>query len=163
MSRWNPALHPRDPAGRFTEAGITPGWARQISDRVGSSRAEQHMAAARHGGADWHREFVAAQRVRHEGLRLDLYPTSSGHLVLSRIQLPTKGTGAGTQIMNELTELADQHGVPLALTPSADFGGSVPRLTRFYRRHGFVPNKGRARDLTVSESMIRLPRRAAAR
>jgi hypothetical protein len=59
--------------------------------------------------------------------------------------------------MDELTAYADAYGLNLATTPSADFGGSVARLRRFYARFGFAPNKGRSRDYGTQETMIRRP------
>ena len=50
---------------------------------------------------------------------------------------------------------ADTKGKPIGLTPSADFGGNKARLTKFYKRFGFVPNKGKNKDYTISESMVR--------
>jgi len=43
----------------------------------------------------------------------------------------------------------------LALTPTKAFGASKGRLEKWYRRHGFVPNKGRNKDFSTKESMIR--------
>lgn len=44
------------------------------------------------------------------------------------------------------------------LTPSKDFGGtSVKRLTDFYKRFGFVENKGKNKDFTIRDTMYRVP------
>lgn len=67
------------------------------------------------------------------------------------------GRGIGDQVMAELLQLADQHEATAALTPSADFGGDVQQLKRWYRRLGFRPNRGRARDFSTREAMIRTP------
>ena len=81
-------------------------------------------------------------------------------LALSKIVVPKaqRGQGVGTQVMQDLTEYADSTGKRMVLDPSAHFGGSVPRLKEFYGRHGFVPNKGRARDFSVSHDMYRDPK-----
>ena len=61
--------------------------------------------------------------------------------------------------MLAITRYADENKLVLALTPSTDLGGSsVKRLQSFYRRFGLVPNRGRNKDFTTSESMIRRPR-----
>jgi hypothetical protein len=61
--------------------------------------------------------------------------------------------------MNELTQLADESGRRLTLTAAKDFGTtSLPRLKAFYKRFGFVENKGRNTDFTISDSMYRPPK-----
>lgn len=81
-------------------------------------------------------------------------------LVVSKIVVPkeSRSSGIGSQIMRDLTDLADASGKTMALTPDGSFGGSVPRLKQFYGRFGFVENKGRARDFDFMESMYRTPR-----
>ncbi len=60
--------------------------------------------------------------------------------------------------MQSLIREADAEGAIVALTPSTDFGASSKsRLAKFYRRFGFVPNKGRNKDFAVREAMIRYP------
>ena len=79
--------------------------------------------------------------------------------ILSKVVVDKKerNEGAGTKFMQDLVSEADRRGHKLALTPSPDFGGQVPRLHRFYRKFGFVPNKGRDKDYTISEAMYRNP------
>lgn len=115
-----------------------------------------HRLARQATRQPWHEQLADRLRQEHPGLRIDLH-RSGEYVVLSRIQLPREGRnrGVGTRAMRELVAQADRNGTPLALSPSADFGGNVARLKRFYRRYGFVPNTGRSRDLTVSETMIR--------
>lgn len=70
----------------------------------------------------------------------------------------SRGEGIGTQAMRLITDYADQTGQRITLSPSTDFGGtSVGRLTAFYKRAGFVENKGRNKDFTTSEAMYRDP------
>jgi len=80
--------------------------------------------------------------------------------ILSRVVVDKKqrGEGQGSAFMNDLIAHADEKGHMLALTPSSDFGGSVPRLHRFYSRYGFVPNKGKHKDYSISEAMYRHPK-----
>jgi len=68
-----------------------------------------------------------------------------------------RGEGIGSKFMNDLISEADSRGHMLALTPSSDFGGSVPRLHRFYAKYGFVPNKGKHKDFSISYGMYRHP------
>lgn len=69
-----------------------------------------------------------------------------------------RGSGKGSEYMNTLTEYADATGKRITLTPSKDFGGSsVSRLKAFYKRFGFVENKGKNKDFEESDSMYRDP------
>lgn len=97
---------------------------------------------------------------RHPGTTFDLREVPGGWVRLSLISVPAdqRGQGTATAMMNELVETADAEGWPLSLTASDDFGASKTRLTKFYRQFGFVPNKGRAKDYTTTDGMIRQPR-----
>lgn len=102
---------------------------------------------------------ISHLRARHAGSRLEIYETSSGNLDLSAIVVPaeSRGSGVGTQIMTELCELADRAGRTITLTPASDYGGSKTRLVGFYKRFGFVENKGRGKDFSISAGMYRRP------
>jgi len=78
---------------------------------------------------------------------------------LSKVVVPkdARGQGVGKGFMQALTDAADADGTQLALSPSADFGGNKNRLVQFYKQFGFVPNKGRNIDFSISESMRREP------
>lgn len=83
-----------------------------------------------------------------------------GTIELGRIVVPkdARGGGIGTRAMRELTGYADATGQRIVLTPETSFGAtSVARLTAFYKRLGFKPNKGRSRDFTTRAGMIREP------
>jgi GNAT superfamily N-acetyltransferase len=70
-----------------------------------------------------------------------------------------RGSGVGTKVMQSLVEYADKTDKRITLTPSTDFGASsVARLKKFYKRFGFVENKGRNKDYSIRETMFRLPR-----
>jgi predicted GNAT family N-acyltransferase len=82
-------------------------------------------------------------------------------LYLSKISVPPKerGSGMGTEAMQDMIDFADQNKKTITLSPSTDFGAtSVSRLKDFYKRFGFVENKGRNKDFTIRESMYRLPK-----
>lgn len=80
-----------------------------------------------------------------------------GRITLSQVIVPDgeRGTGKGTAAMQALVSYADQTGQRIELTPSSDFGGNKKRLTEFYKRFGFVENKGRNKDFDISEVMYR--------
>ena len=80
-------------------------------------------------------------------------------LVLSHIEIkPDKqGMGIATKVMNDLTKYADKKNLIIGTTPSSDYGSSKTRLTEFYKRFGFVNNKGRNKDFAFNNTLIRNP------
>lgn len=125
--------------------------------------------------------FRRALRGKHEGVRIDVFGSTidSGSLrggpdrVLSvgMLIVPTgeRGRGVGSRVMEAITDYADDHGAIVTLTPDepaqtlSDLGRKryKARLVRWYKRFGFVENKGRLKDFRFRESMYRLPRRSA--
>lgn len=110
-------------------------------------------------------EQFASRMIEEHDLRdFALRERSNGDLELEHIAVPTgrQGQGQGSAAMADLTAYADAAGKRLVLTPESrdDGQGSTPRnrLVRFYKRHGFVENKGRARDFSTTAGMIREPR-----
>lgn len=84
-----------------------------------------------------------------------------GNVAVNLIEVPKemRSTGIGSDIMNRLSSAADDEGLKLTLTPDASRGAtSVGRLKDFYKRFGFVENKGRAKDFEISDAMYREPR-----
>ena len=76
---------------------------------------------------------------------------------VSKIVVPEgeRGQGKGTEAMRAITDYADHTGKQVVLSPSADFGGTKSRLVDFYKRLGFVENKGKGKDFSTMESMRR--------
>lgn len=70
-------------------------------------------------------------------------------------------TGVGSNVMQEITDYADEHNLRIALTPAikGDPGETTSRgrLVRFYKRFGFKENKGRYANYSISAGMIRDP------
>jgi len=81
-------------------------------------------------------------------------------LTLSMIRVPKdeRGHGTGTEIMKHILAYADVAQAFVALSPDGTFGTSAKRLRSWYKSLGFVDNKGRSRELRISESMYREPR-----
>jgi predicted GNAT family acetyltransferase len=75
-----------------------------------------------------------------------------------------RGQGVGTKVMADLTIEADKAGAVIKLSPASpsDNLGTASRgkLVEFYKRFGFVENKGRNADPSIRESMYRLPQKA---
>ncbi len=96
-----------------------------------------------------------------QGVNLDIYPSKSGEKInLSKIIVaPEKrNQGLGSQVMQDIVQQADNTNAMVTLSPSTDFGAtSVSRLKDFYKQFGFVENKGKNKDFSVSESMYRKP------
>jgi predicted GNAT family N-acyltransferase len=95
---------------------------------------------------------------KYPNVTLDVFESPKA-IDLSRIVVPKemRGQGIGSNVMNDLTQYADEIGKQINLTPSADFGGNVNRLKSFYKDFGFVENKGKNKDFTTRETMIRPP------
>ena len=68
-----------------------------------------------------------------------------------------RGKGHARAAMRGLTAHADATGHTLALHPAPEFGASKKRLTKWYRAHGFVSNKGRNKNWATQLTMVRVP------
>jgi hypothetical protein len=85
-------------------------------------------------------------------------------IVLDKVIVPDskRGSGQGTKFMEDFLSLVDKEGKQAALTPTSDLGGNKTRLKKFYKRFGFVDNKGKNKDYSVMETMIRPSKGVAA-
>lgn len=95
-----------------------------------------------------------------EKLGVDVFVSRKGDiLTISKIVVKKeqRSEGLGSKAMELITFFADDNGLTLALTPTNDFGGTVSRLKQFYKRFGFVENKGRTKNFDTQESMVRDP------
>ena len=76
-----------------------------------------------------------------------------------RVEKNKRGTGVGSAVMQELIGFAQKNGHRITLSPSTDLGASsLGRLEKFYKRFGFVYNKGRNKYFSVSDTMIWQPK-----
>lgn len=105
-----------------------------------------------------------ADLIQRHGLRsLSMFSTKQGDLKLNMIAVPRErqGQGVGSAAMQEIADYADRNGLRLVLRTGEKDDGfgttSRNRLKSFYKRFGFVENKGRNKDFSVSEDMIRSP------
>jgi hypothetical protein len=103
-------------------------------------------------------ELVTAIQNDVKGLKLSTREKDN-ILTLDKIIVPEdqRNLGTGTNVMTQLVEWADTNGKTIALTPSTDFGGSKKRLKEFYKRSGFVENKGENKNFETQETLIREP------
>lgn len=87
----------------------------------------------------------------------------SDSIKLDMLEVPKteRKEGIGTAVMNELIQYADFNHKRIILTPGLrdDRHGTTSRtrLIKFYKRFGFVENKGRNKDFTISQGMYRNP------
>lgn len=65
-----------------------------------------------------------------------------------------QGKGIGTEIMNNLKNLANKKKKRITLNQDPDKGREKD-LDNFYNKHGFLPNRG---DSTTKDTHIRNPR-----
>lgn len=127
-----------------------------VSDREGRQQQMNDLPSFRREQTT--REFADQLKAQYPGLKISL--TGNGNVVtLQRIELPSdsRNIGTGTAIMQQISSWADANGKTVALSPSSDFGGNKARLNDFYKRFGFVDNKGRNKDYEISETMYREP------
>lgn len=104
-------------------------------------------------------EFAKSIKKQY-GIELGLKGSPSSNILsLHKIVVPEamRNQGNGTKAMQDIIRYADSQNKTIALTPSSDFGGNKSRLTSFYKKLGFVENKGRNKDYEISESMYRSP------
>lgn len=143
-----------DPRGRTEYVVIDKNAIDAIAQR--GSLPPMRRATQRLDQSETKQQIEARLEAANPGLKLDLLG-SGDRITLSRIELPKEGRqqGSGSKIMADLTAWADANGKTIALTPSADFGGNKKRLVEFYKRFGFIENKGKNRDFEISEAMYR--------
>lgn len=104
-------------------------------------------------------DFVKSIKKQY-GIELGLKGSPSSNVFsLHKIVVPEamRNQGTGTNAMQDIIKYADSQNKTIALTPSSDFGSNKKRLTDFYKKLGFVENKGRNKDYEISESMYRVP------
>ena len=95
----------------------------------------------------------------NEEVEVSLHGDAKKGYVLSKIEVSgdERNAGQGTKAMQDIVDRMDREGAIIALTPDDAFGGNKNRLIKFYKRFGFVPNKGRNKDFRFRETMIRYP------
>lgn len=93
------------------------------------------------------------------GLDADL-TERTGEVEINMLRSENQGEGVGSEFMRRMGEWADRNGARLLLTPEKVGNTSAPRLKAFYKRFGFVENKGRSKDFSTRAGMIREPSRS---
>jgi GNAT superfamily N-acetyltransferase len=128
---------PRDVSGPLTRESLEH-WSDRVKDQLGLQHFNVHLSNA-------------------------------GDLRLSDVEVPkgARKQGIGTEALQRLTDLADHRGLRVTLTPGLrdDRHGTTSRsrLIAFYKRFGFVLNKGRNKDFAISDLMYREPKASSVR
>lgn len=106
--------------------------------------------------------FVGAV-VKTYGIDLSIQTYNGDGIVISKIVVPTgkRSSGIGTNVIKEIIQYANANNLKIYLNPSEKSDGwgttSRSRLIEYYKRFGFVENKGKNRDYSTSYYMYRLP------
>ncbi len=100
---------------------------------------------------------------KRHGATVDLFSHGNDIHVLNVIVPKHKRKqGIGTSIMRTINGYADAHGkrVLLNVADKDDYHGTTSRnrLLRFYKGLGYIHNKGRKKDFTISSHMYRNPK-----
>jgi len=69
-----------------------------------------------------------------------------------------RGQGIGRDIFNDIIEYSNLVGKSITLSPDSKFGTSKAKLSKFYKSLGFVLNKGKNKDFSISDLMYRNPK-----
>ena len=167
LSKATTAVRPHARRGRLVRGHV-----REIADAAPSTADIGWRCGARPPAGDLkavERHFMD----RVPGLTLELSgkpdPDAYGRTIvhLDLIQVAEKKQGIGTKVMEDLVRWADHNGKTLTLSVADrndDLGTtSGARLHRFYKRFGFVDNKGRRKDYSLSMyvNMYREPEKVA--
>jgi GNAT superfamily N-acetyltransferase len=110
-------------------------------------------------------KFEAHIKRSYEGVVFDLMVTHNlrlGRILeLIWIIVQDRKRGIGTAIMRELCEFADRHAAEIRLTPASkgDYAATTSRarLVRFYKRFGFVKDRGQSHEFTTIPVLVRKP------
>lgn len=95
----------------------------------------------------------------------DVWFNNKGEIKLQSLIVPknSRKQGLGSQAMEKLIAYADTLNKRIILTPGVtdDFHGTTSRsrLVNFYKQFGFIENKGRHKDFTISDGMYRNPKK----
>jgi ribosomal protein S18 acetylase RimI-like enzyme len=108
--------------------------------------------------------FVDKTKSDHPELKtLNISPYGKDiSLGMINIHKEHRNSGVGSKVMDKIKDFADTHKKRIILsaaTKNDDIGTtSSARLDKFYRGHGFVANKGRNKDFSITATHYRDPK-----
>jgi len=93
---------------------------------------------------------------------ITVFVIESGDVITVQSLIVPRGArkqGTGTQVMQELVAYADEVGKRMEVSPGLKdpYHGTTShgRLIKFYKGFGFVRNRGRSKDYSLSSTMYR--------
>lgn len=101
-------------------------------------------------------DFVSKTKQDHPEIRnLVMYPYGNDiKLDTLAIHKDKQGLGVGTKILDKIKQFSDTHNKRIMLTTGTcdpNFGTtSQSRLDKFYRKNGFISDKGRNKDFSIT-------------
>jgi hypothetical protein len=137
--------------------------------RAGAEKHEREVQAFKHMNEDTVdvRSFANQLEQKYDLQTLFLSDMAARNAIeISSIivKKDNQKSGTGTAAMNEIVNFADAHDKILVLSPGLydkrHGTTSQSRLTAFYKRFGFVENKGRNKNFEFKQMMIRYPKTA---
>lgn len=135
-----------------------------IGKRGGKWADPEHTIPFGYGGelgGKGHVKALQDHLAAHHGVKVSL-SHSRGTTTVNTVVVPKdrRGQGAGDAVMHAVKRHADAHGHRITLTAENPENASKgkTKLKQWYKRHGFVENKGRNKDYEVSEGMYRDPK-----
>lgn len=109
-------------------------------------------------------QLTANLKQKHGLKHLWIFDSGDDQIELSAIMVAKENQkqGAGSAAMNDLVNYADENGLTIILTPGVkdvhQGTSSRSRLVKFYKRFGFIENKGRKMDFAIGGGkMVRYP------
>lgn len=103
-------------------------------------------------------ESYIEAKARELGLSISVTERKDS-IIIHMLKAITPGEGVGSILMKYICSYADKNNKTVLLTPEKIQGTtSVSRLVNFYKRFGFVVNKGKDKDFSISYGMYRLPK-----
>lgn len=100
--------------------------------------------------------WIAKLKEKYSLLKLNVYEFEN-KISIDLIIVNSKNQGTGTKVIQEICDYADKNNKIIICSPSEDFGSNKKRLINFYKKFGFVENKGTNKDYNIFETMYRLP------
>ena len=97
------------------------------------------------------------EKYKNEFKTINIYEFAN-KISIDLIIVKEKNSGYGTKLMQEICDYADNNRKTIILSPSDEFGGNMKKLIEFYKRFGFVENKGKSKDFEIFERMYRIPK-----
>lgn len=97
------------------------------------------------------------KKYKDEFSKINIYEFDD-KISIDLIVVKEKSTGVGTKLMQDICDYANKEKKTIILSPSDEFGGNNKRLIEFYKRFGFVENKGKNKIFDIFETMYRVPK-----